>query len=99
MNYFPTSYKPTVPDKKSVTESMLSISFENSFRSCGEKPEQLSPPSGFAFTPQGHFILADDFNHRIQIYDGSQLLRSFGEKGKENGQFHYPKGVAVDKDG
>ncbi|SVC93461.1 uncharacterized protein METZ01_LOCUS346315, partial [marine metagenome] len=75
---------------------MLSISFENVFRSGDGESVQLSPPSGFAFTPQGYLVLADDFNHRIQIYDGDQLLRSFGEKGKENGQFHYPKGIAVD---
>ena len=75
---------------------MLSISFENVFRSGDGESVQLSPPSGFAFTPQGYFVLADDFNHRIQIYDGDQLLRSFGEKGKERGQFHYPKGIAVD---
>ena len=75
---------------------MLSISFENVFRSGDGESVQLSPPSGFAFTPQGYLVLADDFNHRIQIYDGDQLLRSFGEKGKKNGQFNYPKGVAVD---
>jgi sugar lactone lactonase YvrE len=78
---------------------MLSISFENSFRLSNETSEQLSPPSGFAFTPQGQLVLADDFNHRIQIYENDQLVKSFGEKGKENGQFHYPKGIAVDEDG
>jgi DNA-binding beta-propeller fold protein YncE len=78
---------------------MLPIIFENLFRSNHESQEQLSPPSGFAFTPQGYFIIADDFNHRIQIYDGDKLLKSFGDKGKENGQFHYPKGIAVDKNG
>ena len=78
---------------------MFSISFENSFRSGNETTEQLSPPSGFAFTTQKQLILSDDFNHRIQIYENDQLLRSFGEKGNGNGQFHYPKGVAVDPQG
>ena len=59
----------------------------------------LSPPSGFAFTANKYFIIADDFNHRIQIYDGDKLLKTFGEKGKENGQFLYPKGIAVDEEG
>jgi len=88
-----------VSPKNSLTEPISSISFENAFRSSDGESEQLSPPSGFAFTPQGHFVIADDFNHRIQIYDGEKLLMNFGKKGKKNGQFHYPKGVAVDADG
>ncbi len=78
---------------------MFSTSFENSFRSDNETTEQLSPPSGFAFTTQEQLILSDDFNHRIQIYENDRLLRSFGEKGNGDGQFHYPKGVAVDPQG
>ena len=77
---------------------MLPICFDNSFRSGHGSSEQLSPPSGFAFTPQGHLVLSDDFNHRIQIYDNDQLLVSFGEKGKKNSQFNYPKGITLDKD-
>jgi len=88
-----------VSPKTFLTEPLLSISFEKVFRSSDSESEQLSPPSGFAFTPEGHFILSDDFNHRIQIYDGDKLLGSFGEKGKGSGQFHYPKGIAVDADG
>ncbi len=60
----------------------------------------LSPPSGFAFTRDSHLILADDFNHRIQIYDADgNCVAQFGEKGKGPGQFHYPKGCAVDAEG
>ena len=61
---------------------MLSVDFENLFRSDDESLEELSPPSGFAFSPQGHFLIADDFNHRVQIYNGDKLLKNFGEKGK-----------------
>ena len=78
---------------------MSPICFDNSFRSGHGSSEQLSPPSGFAFTPQGYLVLSDDFNHRIQIYDNDQLLVSFGEKGKKNSQFNYPKGIALDKHG
>ena len=97
--FFSTLHEPTVRPKQSVIESMPPISFDNSFRSDHGSSEQLSPPSGFAFTLQGHLILSDDFNHRIQIYDDDRLLISFGEKGKESSQFNYPKGVAVDKHG
>ncbi|KMP12247.1 hypothetical protein UZ36_01425 [Candidatus Nitromaritima sp. SCGC AAA799-C22] len=78
---------------------MISVPFDRSFRSGDGDHEELSPPSGFAFTPGGQLVLSDDFNHRIQVYNGDQLVKSFGEKGKENGQFHYPKGIAVDADG
>ena len=86
-------------NKEPIAESMLSMSFINSFRSDNDELKNLSPPSGFAFTPQGHLVISDDFNHRIQIYDDDRLLKSFGEKGKGNGQFHYPKGITIDKNG
>ncbi|MEC7641597.1 MAG: NHL repeat-containing protein, partial [Nitrospinota bacterium] len=79
----------------------LPLEWKNSFRhpQPGEEIE-LSPPSGFALTPQGHLIVADDFNHRIQMYDSKQNVKTcFGSKGKENGQFMYPRGMDVDSEG
>jgi DNA-binding beta-propeller fold protein YncE len=74
--------------------------FKSVFRSPDADSEELSPPSGFHCTPQGNLILADDFNHRIQIYDAHQnLIKSFGSKGKNSGEFHYPKGIATDREG
>ena len=76
--------------------SLFSVTFDTSFRT----KEELSPPSGLCFTHDGNILLADDFNHRIQIYDPKfNLITSFGEKGKEQGQLQYPKGIAVDKEG
>ena len=74
---------------------MSPICFDNSFRSGHGSSEQLSPPSGFAFTPQGHLVLSDDFNHRIQIYDNDQLLVSFGEKGKKKQSIQLPQGYCI----
>ena len=85
--------------KEPIAESTLSMSFVNSFRSDNDELKNLSPPSGFAFTPQGYLIISNDFNHQVQIYDNDRLLKSFGEKGKGNGQFHYPKGITTDKNG
>ena len=76
--------------------SLFSVTFDTSFRT----KEELSPPSGLCFTHDGNILLSDDFNHRIQIYDPQfNLITSFGEKGKEQGQLQYPKGIAVDKEG
>ncbi len=59
-----------------------------------------SPPSGMTITPDGGLILADDFNHRIQIFDSDRNLKTqFGCKGKQPGEFQYPKGVALDNNG
>ena len=83
-----------------MTTPLFSIKLESTYRAEGSSDEELSPPSGFCFTSEGHLLLADDFNHRIQVYDSqSNLLHSFGGKGKEPGQFQYPKGIAVDPDG
>lgn len=63
----------------------------------GLKP---SPPSGMDWAPDGGLIIADDFNHRIQIYDADHNLKTqFGTKGKNPGEFQYPKGVALDAEG
>ena len=71
--------------------------FKSMFRSDGANGEELSPPSGFCLSPSGNLILADDFNHRIQIYDATHnLIKSFGRKGKNPGEFHYPRGIAID---
>jgi DNA-binding beta-propeller fold protein YncE len=78
--------------------SLFSVTFDTSFRT--QEGEELSPPSGLCFTHERNILLADDFNHRIQIYDPQfNLITSFGEKGKEQGQLQYPKGIAVDKEG
>ncbi len=77
-----------------------SLQLKSVFRAKEESAEELSPPSGFAFTSEGNLVLADDFNHRIQIYDrGHNLIQSFGGKGKHPGEFHYPRGLAVDAQG
>ncbi|PIQ96960.1 MAG: hypothetical protein COV67_06790, partial [Nitrospinae bacterium CG11_big_fil_rev_8_21_14_0_20_56_8] len=75
----------------------ISFTFKTSFRSARQGTEELSPPSGFSFTPEGNLVVSDDFKHRIQIFspDG-ELIRCFGSQGNRPGEFHYPKGTAVD---
>ncbi|NIQ02616.1 MAG: hypothetical protein GWM98_21430, partial [Nitrospinaceae bacterium] len=53
-----------------------------------------------AFTPEGGLVVADDFNHRIQVYDRDHRpVLTFGQKGNQPGEFHYPKGVTLDAEG
>ena len=72
------------------------IKYAGEFRTNGN--EGLSPPSGIIIDK--NIIVVDEFNHRIQIYDvRGNLINSFGKKGNGNGEFYYPKGIAVDSEG
>ena len=63
------------------------INFDTVYRKKEEGVEELSPPSGLCLTQEGNILLADDFNHRIQVYDQQfNLVTSFGEKGKDIGK-------------
>ncbi len=88
---------PTSESTSHAMEDNIPAKFKSVFRSRDTSDEELSPPSGFFCAPSGNLILADDFNHRIQIYDANHnLINSFGCKGNNPGEFHYPKGVALD---
>lgn len=48
----------------------------------------------------GAVIVADQGNHRVQVFDRSGVLvRSFGFKGHELGRLHNPRGIAVGEHG
>ena len=70
----------------------------------GELPVKIIPdfkyPWGLTTTGNGEVIIAENLGHRITILnrDGTKL-RSFGTKGKKEGQFNHPYGVAISHDG
>lgn len=55
-------------------------------------------PTNFAFHPDGGFYLADGYGAWcVHRYDkAGKWLSSFGEPGKENGQFQLPHGLWID---
>ena len=57
-------------------------------------------PSGVAVDADGHIVVADKNNHRVQVVrrDGS-VVRVIGSEGTGPGQFKHPAGVAVDLEG
>lgn len=63
----------------------------------GDAQDNLCRPWGVACDKEGHIVIADRSNNRIQIYlqDGS-FLKRFGTHGTAPGQFDRPAGVAVD---
>ncbi|XP_026673475.1 uncharacterized protein LOC113464921 [Ceratina calcarata] len=58
---------------------------------------KLCRPWGVACDDEGHVVVSDRSNHRIQIFtlDGG-FVRSFGTLGTDPGQFNRPAGVTVD---
>ena len=57
-------------------------------------------PRGVAVTDKDEIVAADEWNHRVQVFDSNgTFLRSFGHLGKNAGEFSCPDGIAIDKDG
>jgi len=45
-----------------------------------------------------HIFVADNFNHRIQIFDQAGNFKSeFGQLGSQPGNFSYPTGIVVNE--
>ena len=60
----------------------------------------LNNPLGVAVTAKDEVVVADNQNHRVQVFDSNgTFLRSFGRQGKNAGEFENPTGIAIDKDG
>jgi len=74
------------------------IEFIGSFRDKDEK--ELTPVADILINEEGNILVIDEFNHRIQIYNNEKKeINSIGKKGKEAGQFYYPKALAQDSKG
>ena len=57
-------------------------------------------PRGVAVTEKDEIVVADEGNHRVQVFDSNgTFLRSFGHYGKNAGEFSCPDGITTDKDG
>ena len=53
--------------------------------------------AGVAVNKIGQYIIADRYNHRIQIFDAAgHFIRSFGSQGTVDGKFSYPWGITTD---
>ena len=63
-------------------------------------PQQPGGPWGIAVAANGHTFIADNNTHQIHVFDEQRKhVRSFGQKGRGNGQLNRPIGIAVDADG
>ena len=56
-------------------------------------------PMGVAVTAKDEVVVADNQNHRVQVFDSNgTFLRSFGHEGENAGEFNRPCGIAIRKD-
>ena len=70
------------------------------FGTFGMGDGQLNAPAGVAVDSAGNVYVADQYNHRIQKFDGNgNFMTKWGMRGSGDGQFNYPAGVAVDSAG
>lgn len=62
---------------------------------------QLRYPIGVGVDPRnGNIIVAENLNHRIQIFDvEGHSLKIFGQSGDKPGEFSCPWGLCVDREG
>ncbi len=64
------------------------------------EPDQFAFPSRVTVAPDGAVFVADNDNHRIQVFDAAgRFLRMWGSEGNGKGQFTSPGGMAVAPDG
>ena len=65
----------------------------------GSGEGMLNYPMGLAVTAKDEVVVADNQNHRVQVFDSDgTFLRSFCHKGENAGKLKNPTGIAIDKD-
>ena len=70
------------------------------FGCSGSGMGQFDGPQGVAITNDDHVLVADRYNHRIQMFTmEGEFVRSAGEEGNGPLQFHLPSGIAVGSSG
>ena len=70
-----------------------------SFGQKGPGDGKFHRPYGVAVNDMDEIVVADNWNHCVQVFDSNgNFLRSFGRRGENPGEFDYPNGIAIDKD-
>ena len=70
-----------------------------SFGQKGPGNGKFHRPYGVAVNDMDEIVVADNWNHCVQVFDSNgNFLRSFGRRGENPGEFDYPNGITIDKD-
>jgi len=78
----------------------MNFEFIREWGQYGTGPGNFDYPAGIAVSPDGNVYVADNGNHRIQMFspDGTWLM-SWGGFGQGPGQLIRPEGIAIDASG
>ncbi|MDP2682777.1 MAG: 6-bladed beta-propeller [Deltaproteobacteria bacterium] len=81
-----------------VTILLTSYEFIKKWGQPGTGALEFTAPSAIAQGQDNSFYIVDTDNHRVQVFDKDfNFIRQLGEgRGKTDGKFYYPRGVATD---
>lgn len=82
-----------------LLDSTDGFAFVREFGTYGEDEGKLDKPFDVAINSKDEILVTDD-RHRVQIFDlQGGFLRSFGTRGRKNGQFRHATSLTVDDEG
>lgn len=85
-----------VVSAQSITPETVWVRYVMDFGTPGDRPGQLSFPTGISVDPNGNVLVADTGNHRIQKFTGrGELLTHIGGFGWQRDQFQRPMDVVT----
>ena len=71
-----------------------------SFGKEGDKQGEFNFTVGIAFDENGHIIVVDGDNHRVQVFsEQGEFLNQVGERGSLDHQLQDPYGLSIDSGG
>ena len=90
-----------VTDKHKIQKLSMDGKLIASVGQQGSKPLEFNVPKGITISlTTGHIYVADSNNQRIQVLNPDLTFSySFGSKGSAEGQFKYPRFIAIDNQG
>jgi len=84
------------PDGIHVTMCTLNEEYMKEFGSHGEEDGQFIWPASIALDESGNVYVADEWLHRISIFDkDGNFLSKWGKSGAGNGELNRPAGLAI----
>ena len=85
-------------NEKKQDDEKKSIVILGTISKVGNKEGEFKAPSAVCFTKNDHLVVADFYNHRLQIFDEQlNLVRTNGREGQGEGEFNRPSAVCMGK--
>jgi len=93
-------FKLASPCPPGTTQVAIGVCFVKKWGTFGTGNGQFNIPVGLAVDASGRVYVADDVNHRIQLFKATgTFIIKWGKFGSGDGDFKFPVGVALDISG